>query len=279
MKTRYFLTVGLFLAILWPGLASANLLIYPVRVSFDQKERVSELTLTNTSQTTNTYRLGWRENRALPEGGYEEIKQADAKSLPIASPMLRFAPRQVTLKPGERQLIKLSLRRPRELADGEYRSHLLLKALPPPRDPNESNGTSMQINMTMSFAVPVSVQQGSYDVNVEFDDAVIQYNPVKNTGTVKVSVSREGLHSSSGDMTAYWTPKGGKERMLAKLADYSVWAELNNATARLIWAMDDFRPEDGTLRIEYEGVRDFRGKKYIDKTITVRKQDIQLLSQ
>ena len=277
MKT--FLPLIFVLFFLSTFTASANLLIYPVRVSFDDKERTAELTLTNTSQTTNTYRLGWRENKALPEGGYEAVEKQHATELAIASPMLRFAPRQVTLKPGERQVIKLALRRPRNLADGEYRSHLLFRALPPAKEAREGQGTSMQINMIMSFAVPVSVQQGTYNASVAMDSAKIEYHPGKKTGVVKVTMTRQGMHSSSGDLTAYWTPTGGKERMIAKLADYNFWAELQQATANLIWANGEFEPGDGTLRIEYKGVRDFSGNTYLNNTIKVKKSDIQILAQ
>ncbi|MDC8829763.1 fimbrial biogenesis chaperone [Alteromonas gilva] len=260
--------------------AAANLLIYPVRVSFDENERTAELSLTNTSQATNTYRLSWRENIALAEGGYEEVKKEDISGLPLASPMLRFAPRQVTLKPGERQVIKLALRRPRDLADGEYRSHLLFKALPSSNDNSGAgSGTSMQINMTVSFAVPVSVQQGSYDSAVKLEDTTLAYDPNQSSGSVTVRLSRQGLHSSSGDISAFWTPDGGKEQLIAKRADYNLWAELDDATTQLVWAKTDFEPQDGTLRILYEGVRDFKGMVYVDETLRFNKSDIDVISQ
>lgn len=279
MKKYFFATAALLSCFLWSYTATANLLIYPVRVSFDQEERTAELTLTNTSSTTNTYRLGWKENFALPEGGYRELSEIEAESSPIASPMLRFAPRQVTLKPGERQLIKVSLRRPRDLADGEYRSHLLFKSLPPSPEKTETQGTSMRINMVMSFAVPVSVQQGDYDAEVKLSDAEIIYNPTTSKGSVKVTLKRSGIHSTSGNIEALWTPKGGEQRMIAKLSDYNVWAELDEAKPSLIWAEEEFTPSDGTLRIRYEGGRDFSGNNYIDETIEVKKEDIRLISQ
>ncbi|NVK54236.1 MAG: molecular chaperone [Alteromonadaceae bacterium] len=259
---------------------AANLLIYPVRVSFDDTERTAELSLTNTSQTTNTYRLSWRENIALPDGGYEVVKKEDAGGLPLASPMLRFAPRQVTLKPGERQTIKVALRRPRDLAAGEYRSHLLFKALPNPKDEERKKaGTSMQINMTVSFAVPVSVQQGNYDSTVALEETTLAYYPDKESGSVSVRMSRQGLHSSSGDISAFWTPDGGKEKLIAKRADFNFWAELDEVNTQLVWAKADFEPQDGQLRIVYEGVRDFQDKVYIDETVRFKKSDIDVISQ
>ncbi|MCV2885898.1 fimbria/pilus periplasmic chaperone [Aestuariibacter sp. AA17] len=277
LKKYVSLTTLLTLLMLTSSLAWSNLLIYPVRVSFDEQERSATLTLTNTSQQTNTYRLEWQENKALSEGGYTKLSEEEAKRLPIASPMLRFSPRQVTLKPGQRQVIKLSLRRPRNLDEGEYRSHILFKALPPKQTEEQQRATAMQINMVMSFAVPITIQQGRYDASVSLEDATIHYSASKQTGHVSLNLVRQGIHSASGNISAYWTPKGGKERLLAKVADFNAWTELSEIESKLIWAGNAFTPADGTLRVVYEGVRDFSDNTYFEETITVRKSDIKKL--
>jgi fimbrial chaperone protein len=253
--------------------AIANLLIYPVRVSFDEAERSAQLTLSNTSSRTNTYRLSWQEKRALPEGGYTDINVDEAKNLPISSSMLRFSPRQVTLKPGERQLIKLVLRRPRDLAEGEYRSHLLFKAVPPEVD-KEEKSTSTSINIVLSFAVPVTIQQGGYDTRVSLKGVNVVYNTATGNRTLSLDLLRKGLHSASGDISAFWTPTGGKEVLLAKVADYNFWSELEEVRATLISTDTVFTPADGRLRILYEGVRDFRGYTYIDEVIDIKLSQI-----
>ncbi|WP_100641933.1 molecular chaperone [Alteromonas facilis] len=272
LKTRIISALLLTFMLLAPQIASANLLIYPVRISFDENERTEQITLTNTSDKTNTYRLQWNENRALPEGGYQLLTEQEAKaqSLPIASDMIRFAPRQVTLKPGERQVIKLSLRRPRDLTDGEYRSHLLLKAIPPEKNAVEEG---VAINMVMSFAVPISVQQGVYDTKVSLEKAAIELSQSTGAANVKLGIKREGLHSPSGDIEAYWTPDGGQEVLLGKIADFSVWTEIDYLEAKLVWTQEKVTPSNGTLRVVYEGVRDFDGIEYINETVRLKSSD------
>ena len=49
-----------------------------------------------------------------------------------AQEMILYAPRRVTLPPNQPQAIRLSARAPEGLADGEYRVHLLFRAIPPP---------------------------------------------------------------------------------------------------------------------------------------------------
>lgn len=250
----------------------ANLLINPTRTEFSPSARTADVTLINTSKVTTTYRLAWAEKKAKTNGGYEDLTAAEAANFPIASKMLRFSPKQVTLKAGERQTVKLAIRRPQNLTAGEYRSHLLFKALPPTNaeeglDPNAS---ATAINLVVSFAIPVVIQQGALNYQMTMNDAHINYNPSKKDGSVAVNISRSGQHSVIGNINAYWTPNGGSERLIAKAGEYNLWPEVSSTTATLSWVGADFAVSDGKLRIVYEGVKSFRGKTFFDKTITVK---------
>jgi fimbrial chaperone protein len=264
---------GLLFALLSVN-ASSSLLIYPVRVSFDETERSAEVTLSNTSSQTNTYRLSWQEKRAKKDGGYVNLSEEEAKFQPTASSMLRFSPRQVTLKAGERQVIKLKLRRPRDLAQGEYRSHLLFKAMPPEEEDKDQYVTSTTINIMLSFSIPVTIQQGAYDTQVLLKQANIAYKPSDGSRTVSLELVRKGLHSPGGDISAYWTAEGESEVLIAKAADYNIWTELSETRATLASSAAAFIPADGRLRIHYEGRRDLQGNTYLDDVIEVKRSQI-----
>jgi len=263
-------------ALLALGLAAqstwANLLINPTRVEFSPSDRTADVTLINTSKFTTTYRLGWVEKKAKAGGNYIDLSPAEAASFPIASSMLRFSPKQVTLKAGERQTVKLAIRRPQNLATGEYRSHLLFKALPPKTAEEGLNpeASATAINLVVSFAIPVVIQQGALDYKLAINDAQISYNPAQKEGSVAVNISRTGTHSVMGNISAYWTPNGGTQRLIAKAGDYNLWPELSSTTATLSWVGADFAITDGKLRIVYEGTKSFRGKTFADKTISVK---------
>jgi P pilus assembly chaperone PapD len=261
------LLLGLFTQSTW-----ANLLINPTRVEFNPSDRTADVTLINTSKFTTTYRLGWIEKKAKVNGGYKNLTATEAANFPIASSMLRFSPKQVTLKAGERQTVKMAIRRPQNLATGEYRSHLQLKALPPKtaEEGLNPNASVTSINMVVSFAIPVVIQQGVLDYQITMNTAHINYNPTTKDGSVAVNLARTGVHSVMGNMNAYWTPNGGKERLIAKVGDYNLWPELSTTTVSLSWVGADFAVTDGKLRIVYEGVKSFRGKTFAEKTITVK---------
>lgn len=274
--TKLLIATALFAA---SQLSLANLLINPTRVQIEPGDRSADVTLINTSEITNTYRLEWAEKRAKSEGGYEDLNETAAASFPTASQMLRFSPRQVTLKPGERQTIKLMVRRPQGLQDGEYRSHLLFKALPPNREENQQlDSAATAINIVLSFAIPVVVRQGNLQYQLGIDNAAIEYNPSQKTGAIEVDLSRSGIHSVTGNMTAYWTPAGGKEQAIAKLSDYNFWVETTKAKARLQWTGTDFALTDGKLRVVYEGSKQFRGQTFFDKTFSINRSMIKVIN-
>lgn len=256
-------------------IASANLLINPTRVHFGANDRTADVTLINTSQTTNTYRITWSEKKALEKGGYEDIKPPISESLPIASTMIRYSPRQVTLKPGERQIIKLAIRRPQNLAAGEYRSHLLFKALAPEKkDTSAAEASRTIVNILLSFAIPVVIVQGPVNYQVDIQSASLAYNAAKNDGAVTVVLKRSGQNSVIGNITAYWTPTGGTEVEIGKLGDFNFWPELNRAEAKLGWVGTKIAPSDGKLRIVYEGAKEFRGTTFFDKTFDIKRSMI-----
>ncbi|WP_331344518.1 hypothetical protein [Cellvibrio sp. UBA7661] len=258
----------------------ANLLINPTRVQINPNDRTADVTLINISQVTTTYRLGWEEKKAKPEGGYTNLTAEAAAGLPIASSMLRFSPKQVTLKPNERQTVKIAIRRPQNLATGEYRSHLAFKALPPKTQEEglDPNASTMSVNIVLSFAIPIVIQQGSPDYSFAIDNASITYNPNKKDGSVNVNLSRKGIHSVIGNISAYWTPNGGKEQLIAKQADYNFWPELSSAKTSLIWVGADFAATDGKLRVVYEGVKNFRGQVFFDKTFNISRSMIKTVN-
>lgn len=254
--------------------ASANLLINPTRVQFNPETRTVDVTLINTSEVTTTYRLEWAEKKANPTGGYTDLSPAEAARFPTASAMLRYSPRQVTLQPKERQTIKVAVRRPQGLAAGEYRSHLAFKALPPNREVAPQAAAATNVHIVLNFAIPVVVQQGELNHQMAVDQARIRYNPSQNTGTVEVDLSRSGLHSAMGHLSAYWTPTGGTERLIAKSSDFNFWAELTTARVNLNWVGAEFAPTDGKLRVAYEGTKHLRGQTLFNRTFSISRSMI-----
>ncbi|MBU3003036.1 fimbrial biogenesis chaperone [Paraglaciecola arctica] len=252
--------------------ATAEMLISPTRAVINDRQRSAQVILLNTSDTIKTYRLGWEQKRALPDGGYEDLDEATSSDFPVASDMLRFSPRQVMLRPNERQIIKIGARRPRDLADGEYRSHLLFTALPSEDEQAEKNQTGIRLKLMLNYSIPIILRQGFFDHDVVISNAeVLTVKKLKSTQyKIAVSFKRTGLHSTYGAIQAYWTPNnGGEEIKVATLNGVHLYAELETINRTMTWQPESFSPTSGTLRIAYEGGQEFNGQIFAEKVLSL----------
>ena len=186
-------------------MALANLLISPTRVTFDERQRSAKVTVINNSDEQRTYRVVWSEKQALPGGGYSNLAQVTENSL---SPMTRLSPKQVTLAAGEKQTVKIAIRKPKGLQQGEYRSHLLFQALP---NGNKDQKSGIQINMIMSFSIPVVYREQPEQPNVTITQAKIIKNSYQSKPQIQVQLQRHNNFSSYVKLSAYIKTKVGEK--------------------------------------------------------------------
>jgi len=259
-----------FIALIQVFSVQASLLISPMNVTFTDRERSAQVILINSGTVTRNYRMQWSEKVALPQGGYRALLAGEFKDYSIASPMLRLSPKQVKLKPGERQIIKIAARRPKSLTDGDYRSHLQFIALPAQSDLPEGKGPgSIQLKMLLSYSIPVIVRQGKPDYDVTIDSVKIAPLDGKKKGSkLVVSMSRIGSTTPHGSLKAFWQANNSnKETHVATLNGARLYSELEQATYKLFWHKEGFEPKSGKMRIVYEGSKEFKGITFAEKTI------------
>jgi P pilus assembly chaperone PapD len=120
---------ALLLALSWP--AQAELMLHPTRIVFDKNQRAAQVELINNGSKPASYRISLV-NRRMTDAGQFEPADTPGEGEHFADGMLRYSPRQVTLQPGTAQTVRIMLRKPADLAEGEYRSHLLFDKLPEP---------------------------------------------------------------------------------------------------------------------------------------------------
>lgn len=259
--------------------AYANLLISPTKTTFLEKDRTKEITLINDGVETQTYRISWVERRVIENGDVRALSAQELQTYPIASKYIRFSPRQVTLKPKERQTIKLVLRRPQVMPVGDYRSYMMLQALPNEKQqPESSQDAGIQLNMLMSYALPVLVRQGEAQAEVTMGPASLSYNTAAKRGSVSVELSRSGRSSTVGNLVAYWTPASGPERVIARINDLSLYPEVTKRTLSLAWVGAEFSPSKGTLRLAYEGIKEYKDRIFAERSFTFSPSQIKLVN-
>ena len=213
-----------------PGSGGAgDLLVAPTRVILEGSKRSAELTLLNVGTKAATYRISFLEMEMTPEGELKELA-TPPPGKKISSSLIRYAPREVLLEPGVSQTIRLQVRKPAELATGEYRSHLLLRAVPPADEPlpqGEGEDRTFQIRLIPVFGVtiPIIVRHGSVSAEASLSGLEVTQGPDGNAAA-HVTIGRTGSASLYGNLTVRYTPSGGKEIVVGEVNGVGVYAEL-----------------------------------------------------
>ncbi|WP_462174535.1 fimbria/pilus periplasmic chaperone [Pseudoalteromonas gelatinilytica] len=257
------LLCGLFF-VFFSQCATANLLISPTRVSFDERHRSAKVTVINSSEEYRTYRVVWSEKLALPGGGYQTLSEPVARSL---SPMARLSPKQIRLAPGERQTIKIAIRKPKDLAKGEYRSHLLFQALP---NEDKAAKAGLKVNMILSFSIPIVYREQGELPKVAFQTAEIVEDSVNKTPKIAVKLTEKQGFSSYGRLSAYVTNSAGEQEKIAEIGNLSLYPEIEQATVLLDLFSGKQLPKQGDIELKYEGADEYEGVDFGSYSLSIR---------
>lgn len=213
--------------IVWAAHDAYALRVSLKRVTFEGSKRSEILTIINNSATPETYRLEWLKYRM--EDGKSALRLLEegetADDVNWADDMIRFAPRRVTVPAGGSQQVRLLLRRPKDLQEGEYRSHLRILTEVPPKpfdkskDPNLPN---IQLRVQPGVSLPVFVRHGKLEAQAEITNAKL--SKIETGLNASFRLSRTGNRSVYGDFD-FVCNDGGEEKILRQLRGIAVYTE------------------------------------------------------
>ncbi len=196
--------------------AAASLLVTPSRIVFDDRTRTAQVTLMNQGDETGEYRINFIRQKMTENGQFEAVK-ADEEGM-YSDTLVRYSPRQVSLPPGQAQVIRLMLRKPRNLPEGEYRSHMLFQTLPKPESSSlgkvtNSDGEGIRVEITplVGISIPVIVRHGNLSSEVALHNARIVTTNAGSTFQLELDMHRSGNQSVYGDFRAIFIPNDGTE--------------------------------------------------------------------
>jgi P pilus assembly chaperone PapD len=199
-----------------------DLLVAPTRVVLNGS-RGTEIILNNIGDDVATYRVSAELRRMTPEGKLVDVESPNDKEK-AAQEMILFAPRKVTLPPNQPQAIRLSARAPEGLPDGEYRVHMLFRAIPAPQPAaaqKATQGLSFQLRPIYGVTIPVIVRLG----NLEAKAALSNVRRVTDDGkpAIALDISRSGDRSTFGEIRVL---KAGVDKPIALVAGIAVYPEI-----------------------------------------------------
>ena len=242
-----------------------DLTVSPTRVVFEDRSRSAQLTLVHRGSQPATYRISFIQMAMSEDGQLSEV--AEPAGGRMADRLVRFSPRQVTLEPGLAQTVRLLLRRPADLARGEYRSHLLLRAVPAADAGTsietlelEDQAIAVELTPIYGVSVPVIVRHGELQASAEISD--FAFEPATGEGSqpaVSLRLLRRGARSLYGDLELAFSPHDGRGELVVGLfKGLAVYTPNGSRLLRLPLALPDgSRLENGRLRVVFsESERD-----------------------
>lgn len=208
--------------------AQGNLLLTPKRVLFEENKITESVNLVNSGKDSALYVISIIHLRMKDNGAVEEISSNEAGK-GSAEPYIRFFPRSVLLAPGEAQVIRIQFNRPPHMENGEYRSHLYVRAMPKmtPLGEKESEGEISSIGVKLipvfGISIPVIIRIGESNTNMSLSNLQLTADTT-NQPVLKMDLNRSGNMSIYGDITVTHTDSKGKATVAGIVRGLAVYA-------------------------------------------------------
>ncbi len=203
-----------------------DLLVAPTRIVLDGR-RGTEIILNNVGDEPATYRISVEFRRMTGDGMLADVPEPTAQEK-AAADMIVYAPRRVTLAPRQPQAIRIAARPPQGLPDGEYRVHLLFRAIPPatpvaPAAGEPVKGLKLRLIPIYGVTIPVIVRLGNLQATAGIANVRLEQKDGKPA--VGLELSRSGSRSTFGEVRVL---KAGIKEPVAIQRAVAVYTEVNS---------------------------------------------------
>lgn len=202
-----------------------DLLVAPTRIVLNGS-RGTEIILNNIGEDVATYRISVELRRMSPDGMLHDVTDPNAAEQ-AAQSMIVYAPRRVTLAPREPQTIRIAARAPKDLPDGEYRVHLLFRAVPPPQPvqaPKQHvKGIGFSLTPIYGVTIPVIARFGNLEAKAGI--AAVNLTQLEGKPAIRVQLTRSGDRSTFGEIRVL---KAGIKDPIAAVRGVAIYTEVSD---------------------------------------------------
>jgi hypothetical protein len=269
----------------YSAFAAGDLLVAPTRVVLDGP-RGTEVFLNNVGAQPATYRISMELKRMLPSGEVEDVapEAATDKEKSTLS-MISYAPRRVTLAPNQPQAIRIGVRAPADLPDGEYRAHILFRAIPvataPSLTPSQpAQGVSIALTPIYGVTIPIIIRKGSLKVAAAISNVQkIRIDPTTNeiitpksnanraVDAISFTLARSGDRSTFGRIRV---TKAGIAKPLFEARGIAVYTEVGSRVVTLPVPPEVAAQLSGPTKVEYLEDSDTGGGTIAETQVVIR---------
>jgi P pilus assembly chaperone PapD len=254
MWTRSILAAGLFAAPLIAVSTAADagvgdLLVAPTRLVLDG-HKGAEVILNNIGDEPATYRVSIEFRRMTENGDLVDVSTPSGTDQK-AEDMIVYAPRKVVLAPHEPQAIRIAARPPQGLPDGEYRVHLLFRAIPPATpivQPTGEQPKGVQFKLTPVYGVtiPVIVRLGNLQATAGI--ANVHLETKSGLPAIGLDLVRQGSRSTYGEVRVV---KAGVKDPIAVQKGVAVYTEIGKRHVSVVIPENERTAASGPVTVQY----------------------------
>ena len=226
-----------------------DLLVAPTRIVLDGRKG-AEIILNNIGEEPATYRVSIEWRRMTEDGGLVDVTAPTAEDQKAAD-MVVYAPRKVVLAPHQPQAIRVRAVPPAGIPDGEYRVHLLFRAIPPSNPVvqaaaiQEEKGLRFQLTPVYGVTIPVIVRLGDLQASAQISNVRLEHQGDK--ALVDMDISRSGQRSTFGEVRVF---KAGVKNPIALQKAVAVYTEIG--TRHVTVPLDAYKnAAPGEVTVQY----------------------------
>lgn len=165
------------------------------------------------------------------------------------------------IPPGASQVVRLLLRKKKDLPPGEYRSHLYFQSVPPERSGEDIEvlaGDEKKIGVTLipifGLTIPVIVRHGQLTATADIVNPTLDVSPgPDHSHSLSYQILRTGNRSLFGDIRVIWdSPAGAENLEVARVNGIAVFTPNQSRTLTQTLSLPEgVDLTKGTLHIQY----------------------------
>jgi len=260
------------LTCLFAQTVNAGLEIHPKRIVMEDRDRAASLDLLNSGDATIRYQIFFEVKQISPDGKIVDVLNPDETG-PHAKDMIRYSPRRVDIPADGQQTIRLAVRRPKDLPDGEYISHLVFKEIPNKAPVREKEAElpdtvlKLSIKPTLRIAIPVIVRKGQLSATADISD--LELVDEGEFGGVAFQLHRQGTASLYGAVEVYEQVNGVLGERVGYGKGVAVYTSLEQRRVRIFLSQKPSEQATGLL-VRFDEAGEFGGNNLVEKVITLK---------
>jgi P pilus assembly chaperone PapD len=247
-----------------PGPAHAqgigDLAVVPTRIILEGRERTAKVSVLNRGSETATYRISIINMQMTESGEYRRVTESGVDG-GYAESLVRYAPRQVELAPGKSQTVRIILRKPGGLNEGEYRSHILFQAVPDPtagqsvEATTTEEGLSIRLIVVPAITIPLIVRHGKLEATATLSNLRLATGSATPDGqpALEFRINRNGDRSVFGDISiAYYPPGSNQEYIIGEITQLAVYTPNSHRSVTMsLHVPEHVRLAGGRIAVQY----------------------------